>query len=163
MENNQINSIKELKVTGKTLMKYLEEMKFEWGKQPLKPLDKSQIKSLYELLKVKEFVLLVFSASWCKDCKLHVPEVSTIQETLLNNFNYDFEVIVFSGLKFDSLNPENFWKVPPSPVEAVKFNIIALPTLILLEKESGKEVGRVTEHPQENRNILEELIFLLSR
>lgn len=144
-------------------MNYLEETRSEWGKQTQKPLDKSQIKSLYELLKRTECILLVFSASWCKDCKLHVPEVFNIQEELLNNFTYDFEVIVFSGLKFDSLNPENVWKVPPSPVEAVKFNIIALPTLIILEKETGKEVGRVTEHPQENRNIIEELIFLLSR
>ncbi|MHA1967207.1 MAG: thioredoxin family protein [Candidatus Hodarchaeales archaeon] len=163
MGNKATPTIQELKLKGKSLNTYLEETKDEWGeivsKIPLKP----AIDDLFHTLSQKDYILLIFSASWCKDCKLHLPEVSKIQESLLKNHSYELEAIVISGLKFDSLNPNNTWKIPPTPEEVSVFNIVALPTLILIDKSTNMEIGRITEHPQQKDSIEEELVFLLQK
>ncbi|MHA2307351.1 MAG: hypothetical protein ACXACU_18375, partial [Candidatus Hodarchaeales archaeon] len=127
MGNKATPTIQELKLKGKSLNTYLEETKDEWGeivsKIPLKP----AIDDLFHTLSQKDYILLIFSASWCKDCKLHLPEVSKIHQSLLKNHSYELEAIVISGLKFDSLNPNNTWKIPPTPEEVSVFNIVALP------------------------------------
>ena len=161
MENKTVPTIQELKNKFKSLSTYLEENEDEWGEIVSKSLVKPTIDNLFHILSQKDCFLLIFSASWCKDCKLHLPEILKIQESLLNSHNYELEVIVISGLKFDSLNPNNLWKSPPTPEEASLYNIVALPTLILIDKSTNIEIGRITEHPQQKDSIEEELILLL--
>ncbi len=161
MGNKTVPTIQELKNKSKSLNTYLEETKDEWGEIVPKSLVKPAIVKLFHILSQKDCILLIFSTSWCKDCKLHLPEVLKIQKSLLTNHNYELEVIVISGLKFDSLNPKNKWKIPTTPEEVSLFNIIALPTLILIDKSTNMEIGRITEHPQQKDSIEEELVLLL--
>ncbi|MFX0093153.1 MAG: thioredoxin family protein [Candidatus Hodarchaeota archaeon] len=161
MPNHSILSIQELKTKGKTLESYLEKTKSSWGDIIPKPLVQPVIKNLSELLRQKECILLIFSAIWCKDCKLHLPEALSIKKVLSEKYQTDLEMIVFSGFKLDALNPDNRWKVPPSPPEAIHFDIFALPTFILLEKATGKVLGRIEEHPKQKDSLEEELVVFL--
>ncbi|MFX0061943.1 MAG: TlpA family protein disulfide reductase [Candidatus Hermodarchaeota archaeon] len=155
-------SIQELKSKTTLLNDYLEKTRLEWGAISPKPLVQSAIQTLFELLKQKDCVIIAFSASWCKDCKIHLPAVFNIKTALLREYQYELEVFVFSGLKFDKLNPASRWKIPPSPPEVLEFDIFALPTFILLDKQTGKEIGRIEEHPQHKKTIEEELVLILS-
>lgn len=161
MRNKTVPTIQALKNKGKTLSAYLEENKDEWGEIVSKSLVKPAIDNLFQILSQKDCILLIFSASWCKDCKTHLSEVLKIQESLLTTHDYELEVIVISGMKFDSLNPKNKWKIPPTPEEVLLFNIVALPTLILIDKSTNMEIDRIAEHPQQKDSIEEELVLLL--
>lgn len=162
MQDKSNPSIQELKSKATPLNDYLEKTRPKWGTISPKPLVQSAIKTLFELLKQKDFVIIAFSAFWCKDCKIHLPEVFNIKTALSREYQYELEVFVFSGLKFDKLNPDSRWKIPPSPPETLEFDIIALPTFILLDKQTGKEIGRIEEHPQHKKSIEEELVLILS-
>lgn len=161
MQDKSSPSIQELQSKTTPLNEYMEKTRAEWGTISPKPLVQSAIKTLSELLKQKDCVIIVFSAFWCKDCKIHIPEVFNIKTVLSKDYQYELEVFVFSGLKFDKLNPDNRWRIPPSPPEVLEYTIFALPTFILLDKQTGEEVGRIEEHPQHKKTIEEELVFIL--
>ena len=64
----------------------------------------------------KDILIVVFSAEWCKDCAANVPVLALIAEKTGVN------VRVFGGLKKDTLNPIEKWKIPPLPPEVKTFN-----------------------------------------
>jgi len=65
----------------------------------------------------KDIIIVVFSAEWCKDCAANVPVLALIAEKTGVN------VRVFGELKKDALNPNEKWKIPPSPPEVKTFNV----------------------------------------
>jgi len=65
----------------------------------------------------KDIIIVVFSAEWCKDCAANVPVLALIAEKTGVN------VRVFGELKKNALNPNEKWKIPPSPPEVKTFNV----------------------------------------
>lgn len=104
----------------------------------------------------KNYVIVTFSAEWCKDCAANVPVLALISEAT------GLEVRVFGGLKKDPLSKTRKWRVPPSPPEVETFNVDKIPLIIIFDME-GNEIGRVIENPKEPTLEEEILKTILSR
>lgn len=101
-----------------------------------------------------KYVIVAFSAGWCKDCAVNIPVLALISESTR------MEVRIFGGLKKDPLNPESKWRIPPSPPEVEIFHVDNIPLIIMFDK-TGNEVGRIIENPQEP-TLEEELLKIIS-
>ncbi|MEM3696582.1 MAG: thioredoxin family protein [Candidatus Bathyarchaeia archaeon] len=107
--------------------------------------------------RIKEFadkyLIVAFSAEWCKDCAANIPVLARISEKT------GLEVRVFGGLMKDPLSHERKWRIPPSPPEVETFNVDKIPLIILFDK-NGKEIGRIVENPREP-TLEEELLKII--
>ncbi|NWG10535.1 thioredoxin family protein [Candidatus Bathyarchaeota archaeon] len=103
-----------------------------------------------------KYVIVAFSAEWCKDCTANIPVLALISEAI------GIDVRIFGGLKKDLLNPERKWRIPPSPPEAKTFNVEKIPLILLFDKE-GNEIGRIIETPREPTLEEELLKIVLTR
>ncbi|MEM3458514.1 MAG: thioredoxin family protein [Candidatus Bathyarchaeia archaeon] len=101
-----------------------------------------------------KFVVIAFSAEWCKDCAANIPVLALISEAT------GLEVRVFGGLMKDPLSHIRKWRIPPSPPEVETFRVDKIPLIILFSKE-GKEVGKIIENPQKP-TLEEELLTVIS-
>jgi len=102
------------------------------------------------------YMLVVFSAEWCKDCAKNVPVL-----WLTSKFT-GLEVRVFGHLKTDPLNPKAKWRIPPSPPEVKTFDVKKTPWILIFDKE-GKEIGKIIENPKYMGSIEEELLYLIDK
>jgi len=102
-----------------------------------------------------KFIVVVISASWCKDCALHLPVLAMIAEAT------GLRVEVLGGVKTDPLNPSRRWAVPPSPPEVITLGITCIPTIVVYTLD-GKEVSRIIEHPHIKPTLEEELAHILA-
>jgi len=98
-----------------------------------------------------KYVIVVFSAEWCKDCAVNIPVLALISEAT------GLEVRIFGGLKKDSLSHTRKWRIPPSPMEVETFQVDKIPLMIVLDKE-GRDIGRIIENPREKPTLEEELV-----
>lgn len=101
-----------------------------------------------------KFVVVAFSAEWCKDCAANIPVLALISEET------GLEVRVFGGLMKDPLSHIRKWRIPPSPPEVETFRVDKIPLIILFSKE-GKEVGKIIENPLKP-TLEEELLTVIS-
>jgi thiol-disulfide isomerase/thioredoxin len=100
------------------------------------------VKTLNKLKRLaNNYVVVAFSAEWCKDCAANIPILALISEIT------GLEVRIFGGLKRDPLNPTRKWSIPPSPPEVEKFHVDKIPLILVFNKE-GKEIGRIVENPK---------------
>jgi thiol-disulfide isomerase/thioredoxin len=100
------------------------------------------VKNLNKLKRLaNNYVVVAFSAEWCKDCAANIPVLALISEAT------GLEVRIFGGLKRDPLNPTRKWSIPPSPPEVEKFHVDKIPLILVFNKE-GKEIGRIVENPK---------------
>jgi len=97
-----------------------------------------------------DFVVVAFSAQWCKDCATSIPVLALISEAT------DLEVRIFGGLKKDPLSRTRKWRIPPSPPEVETFHVDKLPTIVVLDR-NGSEIGRVVENPRMTPTLEQEL------
>jgi len=111
-------------------------------------LNQETVKHLREV--ADKYVIIVFSAKWCKDCTANVPVLALIAEAT------GLEVRIFGGLKKDPLSHTRKWRIPPSPPEVETFNIDKIPVIIIADKE-GVEIGRIVENPQPIHTLEEEI------
>ncbi|MCB0077687.1 MAG: HD domain-containing protein [Anaerolineales bacterium] len=73
--------------------------------------------------------LLIFSEAWCGDCRRNVPRWTRLVEEL----------------------PQ--WRNRVLPREAphsTRYQIVRIPTFVLLDPDSGAEMGRIVENPQQS-------------
>lgn len=105
---------------------------------------------------VKDVVIVVFAAEWCKDCAANVPVLALLAEEPGMN------VRVFGGLKTDPLNPKEKWRIPPSPPEVKKFDVQNTPHIIIFDKQ-GKQLGTIIENPKPENTLEEEIIHIIQR
>ena len=98
----------------------------------------------------RSLVVVVFSASWCKDCAEQIPVLALLAATT------GLEVRVFGGIKKDPLSHTSKWRVPPSPPEVNTLRVEKLPTIIVFDT-CGMEVGRIEERPIMTLTLEEEL------
>lgn len=113
-------------------------------------LSQEAVNSLRQL--TEKYVIVAFSAEWCKDCAQHIPVLALISEAT------GLEVRIFGGLKKDPLSQTRKWRIPPSPPEVETFNVNKIPLIIIFDME-GKEVGRIVESPKVKPTLEEELLF----
>jgi thiol:disulfide interchange protein len=102
----------------------------------------------------KNYVIVAFSAEWCKDCTVNIPILALVSEAT------GLEVRVFGGLKKDPLSKTRKWRVPPSPPEVETFGVEKIPLIIVFDMK-GNEVGRIVENPKEP-TLEEELLKVIS-
>jgi thiol-disulfide isomerase/thioredoxin len=96
------------------------------------------------------FIIVAFSASWCKDCAEQIPVLGLIAEAT------GLEVRIFGGIKKDPLSHTSKWRIPPSPPEVTTFRVNTLPTIVVFDIE-GKEVGRIEERPKTTPTLEQEI------
>jgi thiol-disulfide isomerase/thioredoxin len=101
-----------------------------------------------------EYMVIVFSAEWCKDCALNIPVLALLSEAT------GLEVRVFGDLKKDPLSHTKKWRIPPSPPEVETFNVDKIPLIILVNRE-GREIGRIIENPSKMPTLEEELCEII--
>ncbi|MGD0159262.1 MAG: thioredoxin family protein [Candidatus Bathyarchaeia archaeon] len=97
-----------------------------------------------------KYVIIAFSATWCKDCALNIPVLAMINETAA------VEVRVFGGLKKDPLDQVHKWRIPPSPQEVETLNVEKIPLIIVADAE-GNEIGRIIENPSHQPTLEQEI------
>jgi len=102
------------------------------------------------------YMVVVFSAEWCKDCARSVPVLWLISEFA------GLEVRVFGNLKTDPLNPATKWRIPPSPPEVETFDVKKTPWILIFDKK-GIEVGKIIENPKYTGSVEEELLYLIDK
>jgi thiol-disulfide isomerase/thioredoxin len=116
---------------------------------------KLQPKTVDQLRKLADrYVVIVFSAVWCKDCTESIPVLALIAEST------GLEVRVFGGLKKDPLSHVCKWRIPPSPSEVVTFNVDKIPLMIIVDVNGG-EIGRVVESPKRWPTLEQELYEII--
>jgi thiol:disulfide interchange protein len=101
-----------------------------------------------------KYMVVAFSAEWCKDCTANIPVLALISEAT------GLEVRIFGGLKKDPLSHTRKWRIPPSPPEVETFQVDKIPLIIVFDKE-GKDIGKIIENPREKPTLEEELIQII--
>ncbi len=104
----------------------------------------------------KDVFIVVFSAEWCKDCAANMSVLALIAEKT------GLKIRVFGGLKKDILNPNEQWRIPPSPPEVKAFNIQKTPTILVFDKH-GRPLGAIVENPKPENTLEEELLQIIHR
>lgn len=102
-----------------------------------------------------EYMVVAFSAEWCKDCAVNIPVLALISEAT------GLEVRIFGGLKKDPLSQTRKWRIPPLPQEVETFHVDKIPVIIVFDKD-GKDIGKIIENPQAKPTLEEELVKIIS-
>ncbi len=105
--------------------------------------------------KAKDYLFVVFSADWCKDCKKNVSAFAKMIQ-----MEPSINAVFFKGIKSAPLDPEVRWRVPPSPPEVNEFDLRKIPTFYVLNKD-GKQVAEMIENPEVKPTLEEELLYIL--
>jgi len=115
-------------------------------------LNKSTVDKLKRV--ADDYVVVVFSAEWCKDCVSNVPVLELISQAT------GLEVRVFGHIMKDALSTKEKWRIPPSHPEVKTFGVEKLPWIIFFDKK-GEKVGKIIENPVHTGSIEEELLYIL--
>lgn len=102
----------------------------------------------------EDYVIVAFSAEWCKDCAANIPILALISEAT------GIEVRVFGGLKRDPLSRGRKWGVPPSPPEVEAFHVDKIPYILILNSK-GEKVGEIVENPRKGLTLEEEILQII--
>jgi hypothetical protein len=113
---------------------------------------------IIEKLKIYAGTVFIFSfsAEWCKDCKKNVPVLKLIQDAT------GIEVRVLGHIMKDAKNPNEIWRIPPSPPEVKDFNVTSIPHIVVLDAE-GNELGAVIENPPLEKTLEAALLEILEK
>lgn len=127
--------------------------KYLWQKQTYR----LQTDAIDELKRhARNYFIVAFSASWCKDCAQQIPVFALIAE------NTGLEVRVFGGLKGDPLSHTSKWRIPPSPPEVLTFAVEKIPLIIIFDI-NGVEAGRIIESPKQFPTLEQEICEIIRR
>ncbi|MHA1187361.1 MAG: TlpA family protein disulfide reductase [Candidatus Heimdallarchaeota archaeon] len=107
------------------------------------------------IAKAKDYTIVVFSADWCKDCKINTGAFAKIVQLYP-----EIDAVFFKGIKSAPLDPDIKWKVPPSPPEVNEFPLNRLPTFYILDSE-GYVKTELLENPVNKPSVEEELLYLI--
>lgn len=127
--------------------------KYLWQKQTYR----LQTDAIDELKRhARNYFIVAFSASWCKDCAQQIPVFALIAE------NTGLEVRVFGGLRGDPLSHTSKWRIPPSPPEVLTFAVEKIPLIIIFDI-NGVEAGRIIESPKQFPTLEQEICEIIRR
>jgi len=153
--NVNLREIKRKTVSVKDYIENLEQPfreKFLTRKQTYL-LNQEAVNKLKNL--AKEYVVVAFSAEWCKDCAANIPVLALISEIS------GLEVRIFGGLMKDPLSHIRKWRIPPSPPEVETFQVDKIPFIIVFDK-NGVEIGRIIENPKKMPTLEQEILQITS-
>ncbi len=102
-----------------------------------------------------KFTFVVLFADWCGDARRAVPVLSLLEEKAGLN------VRALGGMTKPMVRSEKNWAVPPSPIEVDIFEIKSSPTIIVFDKETGEEIGRMKTKPRMTSTVEEELVKII--
>jgi len=150
-------NLSEIRQKTVAVNEYIESLEHPFCENFLKrkqayPLSMEAINQLGKI--AKNYVVVAFSAEWCKDCAANIPVLALVSEVT------GLEVRIFGGIKKDPLSPTRKWRIPPSPPEVETFKIDKLPTIIIFDKE-GNEVERIIENPKQMPTLEQELCEMI--
>ncbi|NHK29957.1 MAG: hypothetical protein FK730_01305 [Asgard group archaeon] len=156
----EIHDLNQLKANGLSVSEMIEKLAGEDGETIKENMEKYQpneqvISQLAS--KINGFTFVIFSADWCKDCKINVAAFAKIMK-----FIPEINAIFFKGLKSAPKDPNVRWRVPPSPPEVNDFDLRKIPTFYILN-EKGKVVGEIIENPEVKPTLEEELVYILDK
>lgn len=103
----------------------------------------------------KEYVIVAFSAEWCKDCASNIPVLALLSEII------GLEVRIFGGLVKDPLSHTKKWRIPPSPPEVETFQVDKVPFMMVFDK-NGVEIGKIIENPKRMPTLEQEILQIIS-
>ena len=158
--SQQTHDLSQLRKNGLTVKEMVEKLSGKDGEIIKENIKNYQPKvDVLEKLaeKAKGYTFVVFSADWCKDCKVNVAAFAKILE-----FKPEIDSIFFKGLKSAPLDPEVRWRVPPSPPEVNEFDLRKIPTFYILDA-NGNVVTEMIENPEHKPTLEEELLYLLEK
>ena len=95
-----------------------------------------------------------FSAEWCKDCIRNIPILKLIQDAT------GIEVRVLGHIMRDAKNPNEKWRIPPSPPQVKDFNVVNIPHIVVLDPH-GDELGAVIENPPTDKTLEKAILDIL--
>lgn len=102
------------------------------------------------------YMIVVFSAEWCKDCARNVPVLGLLSEAT------GMEIRVFGHLIRDPLSPGGGWRIPPSPPEVKEFEVNKIPLIVILSRD-GDKVGEIVENPPGGVSLEKAILSILKR
>jgi len=140
-----------------TVDEYIDSLKEPFKKKFLAHMQTYQLQmQIVDQLKTRanDFMILVFSASWCKDCSQYIPVLALIAGRT------GLDVRVFGGLKRDPLSHTSKWRIPPSPSEVLAFGVDRIPLIIIFDL-NGREIGRIVESPKRYPTLEQELYEII--
>lgn len=111
----------------------------------------------------EELHIVAFGASWCKDCKLQLPSLVKIMDTLQDpRFTVEITGTIKAQAPYERIPGKPIWKVPPSPPETQdpKFDMGHIPAIYLFNKK-GACLGKIDEKPEHKATLEEELVYYL--
>lgn len=135
--------------------------------EQMRPMDKGSYRrqkqnyrlkeSIVELLKEFEndYVIVTVFADWCGDARRAIPVLALLEEKT------DFEIRAFGGMEKPPRGAGGFWAVPPSPEEVNTFEITSSPTILIFDKETKDEIGRIKTKPKMTPTIEEEILKII--
>jgi len=150
-------NLSEIKKKAVSVNQYIDSLKQPFSEKFLTRKQTYQLKreAINQLKKfASKYVIVAFSAEWCKDCAANIPVLALISEAT------GLEVRIFGGLKKDPLSHTRKWRIPPSPPEVETFNVDKIPFTLLFDIE-GREVGKIIENPQRESTLEEELLKII--
>lgn len=103
---------------------------------------------------VKDLTIVIFSATWCGDCKRAMPVMLQLEEKL------GIDVRVFSDIKTKPLDPNVQWSIPPSPQEMDDWKVKAIPWFEFIDKD-GNRVAILIEKPTVKDTLEAEIVHVL--
>jgi thiol-disulfide isomerase/thioredoxin len=115
-------------------------------------LDAAVVKKLKK--RVKDYLVVAFSAEWCPDCVRNVPVLDMLAEAT------GLEVRVFGHIMRDAKSNTRKWAVPPSPPEVYEFSVPKIPLIAVLRKD-GEMTGEIIENPSPGITVERALLDLI--
>jgi len=150
-------NLSEIRKRTVSIVQYLNDIKQPFHEKFFTRKQTYQLKleAINQLKSAKDYLVIAFSAEWCKDCTVNIPVLALISEIT------GLEVRIFGGLMKDPLSHTRKWRIPPSPPEVEKFHVDKIPLIIVFNK-GGEEIGRIIENPREP-TVEEELVKIIFR
>ncbi len=116
-------------------------------------LKEEPVEKLARLSKDYEFV--VTFADWCGDARRAVPVLALIEQKT------GIKIRALGGMEKPDWGSSELWAVPPSPPEVKKFGITSSPTILIFDKRTGQEIGRIKTRPRKMPTVEEELVAII--
>lgn len=148
--------LKKLKANSEDVSEYLAEPSQGYDRFNARLTEYRLDHSVTEKLKAHtgEAHVFVFSAEWCPDCYRNVPVLKLITDAT------GIETRVFGHLMRDAKNPDEHWRIPPSPEEVREFDVAKIPLIVVLDGE-GTRIGEIVENPPEDKTLEQVLLDIL--
>lgn len=154
----KIHNLNQLKANGLSVKEMIEKLEGKDGeiiKENIVNYQPNELVVSQLASKMNGYTIVVFSADWCKDCKVNVAALVKILQ-----LKPDINAIFFKGIKSAPKDPDIRWRVPPSPQEVNEFDLKKIPTFYILDS-NGKVVGEIIENPTIKPTLEEELVYIL--